>query len=406
MTLKITYLSPYFWPEEIGSAPYCTDLAVWLRSKGNDVGVLSFRPHYPTPEQFHDWADGSRDREEYQDVVIERIAAGERGSGCLRNRFKNDLRYFLRVLYSALVGQVHRRGAIVAYVPSILCLLAGVLIGKMTGVRVIAIVHDIESGLARSLAIAKRGPAIAILRFVERLSLNGADEVVVLTPAMKSEIENIGCRRPINVIPIWAELPPHSPGASGKCSVLMYSGNFGKKQNLDQILPLIAKLAAERSDIRIILQGDGSERPRIEAAVGAISGANVEFRSLVPGSLLMQSLQSANIHLVTQAMGVGSYALPSKLISIMAAGRPFVCVAKKGSTIDEIAVKSGAGISVQPGDPDALYDVVVRLSRNVALQRSMGECGRQYVKENMDRELLLSRFEQLIVGQGNVEHTH
>src|SRR3546814_12119376 len=40
-------VTQYYWPEPIGSAPYCTDLAEWLAVAGWDVRVFTCRPHYP-----------------------------------------------------------------------------------------------------------------------------------------------------------------------------------------------------------------------------------------------------------------------------------------------------------------------------------------------------------------------
>src|SRR5262245_50650576 len=88
---RITYISPYFWPEIIGSAPYCTDLAVWLERHGYRVHVVSFRPHYPNISDFPDRHDGRLDLETYQGVRISRVPVCEHGSGSFPGRMRNDL---------------------------------------------------------------------------------------------------------------------------------------------------------------------------------------------------------------------------------------------------------------------------------------------------------------------------
>ena len=70
---KIAYFSPYFWPEAIGSAPYCTDIARRLAEEGHDVNVWAFRPYYPRANLFPQWQDGSRDEETIDGLLVYRF---------------------------------------------------------------------------------------------------------------------------------------------------------------------------------------------------------------------------------------------------------------------------------------------------------------------------------------------
>src|SRR3974377_744367 len=160
MTRRILYLSPYFWPEEIGSAPYCTDLATWLRERGHDVRVVSFRPHYPNPNSFEAWRDGSRDEENHADIPITRVPVRDRGRGQFKDRVKNDLSFFLLVLLRCLRGEFKNTEVVGAYVPTIFTLYCARLVRLLTGASIICVVHDIESGLATSLNLVKSRPLL------------------------------------------------------------------------------------------------------------------------------------------------------------------------------------------------------------------------------------------------------
>src|SRR5689334_18367644 len=48
-TLLITQ---YYWPEPIGSAPFCVDLAEWIAGHRRRVTVLTSFPHYPNREMY------------------------------------------------------------------------------------------------------------------------------------------------------------------------------------------------------------------------------------------------------------------------------------------------------------------------------------------------------------------
>lgn len=394
---RILYIAPYFWPEEIGSAPYCSDLAQYLADKGHQVQAIAFRPHYPDPSPFTAWSQGQRDKESWSGIDIERVAAGNRGNGGFRSRVSNDLRFLLYLFRTSIARRQRGVDAIVAYVPSVLTLYGAKVVQLLTRAPIIAVVHDIESGLASSLGIAKGSLLLRLMRLVERVGLNFARTVVVLTEGMAGELRKIGCRRPIEVISIWAAVGDHVPVDAHSDKILMYSGNFGKKQNIDQLLPLMHRLSQSEEGLAFILRGDGSERERIEGEVRELGIKNVSFLPLVPAEQLTEALQAAHLHLVPQANNVANYALPSKLFSIMAAGRPFVCIAKPGSPLDKLTVRSGAGICVPTGNIDLLYEAVASLLKDIPRQRRMGENGRMFIEAHMNRSEIFKAYENLIM---------
>lgn len=394
--MKILYLSPYYWPEEIGSAPYATGLAEFLASKGDSVTTVAFRPHYPSIEPYSAWQEGNLDNEIHESVSIIRVPVNERGSGGFKTRLKNDLRFFFSISKMTLQRKFKGTDVVVAYVPSIFSLFASKLVQLMTGAPIIAIVHDIESGLAHSLRITKSKTVLSIMRLIERIGLNWAHTVVVLTKGMREELENIGCRRPIEIVSIWGNSGSVTSIDPHRIPVLTYSGNFGKKQNIDQLFPLIEHLDEIESPAKIILRGDGSERTRIENEVKNRKLGNVEFADLVPANQFIATLQEANIHLVPQATNVANYALPSKLFSIMSAGRPFVCIAKESSPLDELAKESGAGICIDPSDHEGLKVEVTALLSDPGKQQEMGHRGQSFIRNQMNREDILNRLEGLI----------
>jgi len=396
MKRKLLYLSPYFWPEEIGSARYATELAIYLGKAGFEVQVEAFRPHYPDPASFHEWADGSRDSEIHEGLPIRRAVARSRGNGGFKARVANDLGYLAHVLRGLVSGRFRRTGVTVAYVPSVLTLYAAFAVRLLTGARIVAVVHDIESGLAAALGIARGGMMLRLMQLVERIGLNRADHVVVLTEGMRSELDLLGCRRPVSVVPIWAETAPWQEPLASERAVLLYSGNFGKKQNLDQILPLLARLDREGAPIDVVLRGDGSERGRIADEIARQGINHVRFLSFAPAEAFATVLQEAHIHLVPQAQNVANYALPSKLISIMGAGRPFICIAAKDSPLDDLARGSGAGFCVAPGDEDELFRIVTELASDPTQQSVMGRKGQAYVRAQMDPDRVLGEYARII----------
>jgi len=395
--MHILYVSPYYWPEIIGSAPYTARLAEHLRDSGHQVTVFAFRPHYPNSSAFTAWADGSRDDEVHEGIRILRVPAMDRGGGGFLTRVLNDSRFMLTLLWAVLSGRIRRVDAIVCYVPSTLGLIGARIAKWMLRAPLIAVVHDIESGLASALSIARGKVFLALMQAAERFGLNGSDRVVVSTTGMVEEVKRIGVRRPIEILPIWAELPPEIARPPSDGYLLMYSGNFGKKQNLDQLIPLIRLLDQRRKDVTVRLQGEGSERARLQSVLEGMGVSNTVFAPLAGQSEFLASIASADAHLVPQAHNVANYALPSKIISIMSVGRPFVCVADPGTTLDALAIDSGAGLCVAPGDDEALFSAIDDLLSVPGRADAMGGKGREYVSKHMSAEAVLRRYEEIIV---------
>jgi colanic acid biosynthesis glycosyl transferase WcaI len=227
---------------------------------------------------------------------------------------------------------------------------------------------------------------------LERIAFNCADHIVVLTEGMRSELERIGCRRPISVIPLWTAEIPESPIVKQAFPILMYSGNFGKKQNLEQLLPLIKRLSVEKPSVRVLMQGDGSEREKIETLFSDAGITNTTFLPLAPANQFAASLQAAAIHLVPQAQKVGNYALPSKIFSIMSAGRPFICIAENDSPLDRLAKLSGAGICITPGDEARLFEATVGLLEDTDELELRGQKGRAFVRSFMSKEVIMKQY--------------
>ncbi|WP_170433138.1 glycosyltransferase family 4 protein [Ruegeria arenilitoris] len=398
-TEKVLYLSPYFWPEEIGSAPYCRELAQFLTQKGYQVSALTFRPHYPNTEPFGDWADGSRDFETFQQIKIERVRVSPRGVGGFKDRITNDLRYLRACIRNAVLGTHKEAACIYTFIPSTLALYGAKALKLRSGAPIIAVVHDIESGLAHSLGITSNPLMFKLMRLVERIGLSFADRVVVLTEGMKQELLDLGCSSPIDVLPIWSQTADKVQIDAKAPVRVMYSGNFGKKQNLDQLLPLLTHISEASPSVEIVMRGNGSEKSRIEAEVHRRGVNNARFMDLAPADEFMTSLQSANVHLVPQALNVANYALPSKLFSIMSAGRPFVCFAEENSALDKLTKASNAGICVYPDNEQKMCEMVQSLLNDISKQRELGEAGRNYVQSNMNRDTILRIYESIMLDE-------
>ncbi|HYD07533.1 MAG TPA: glycosyltransferase family 4 protein [Reyranella sp.] len=388
----ILFVTRYFWPELIGSAPFTSDLAEWLAKEGRRITVLSGLPHYPGTTVFPAYQGGRVTHETIGQVVVERVRSGPPRRASALARILNEGDFLMRGLWALICRRVRRHAVVLALCPSILCVVLA-LAARQRGGSVIAIVHDIQSGLAERLGM-NGGRLARLMRWVERTTLNRVDLVVVLSQEMKDQLRGIGITTPIDVVPLWVDtdqIQPVEPAARPAVKVL-YSGNLGRKQGLGQVVAMAAELAAKRPEIEIVLRGNGNQVSELVAEIEKRRLDNVRLAELQPNEALATALSAGDIHLVPQNPQAASFAVPSKVYNIMAVGRPFVATALPDSTLWQLQKQSGAFLCVPPDEPLSFAEAVLKLADDPHLRAELGRRGREFVEQHYAKPLILSAF--------------
>jgi colanic acid biosynthesis glycosyl transferase WcaI len=389
----VLLVTRYYRPELIGSGPFITDIAEFLAAGGRDVTVITALPHYPLPEVFPDYRNGARMREEFNGVRVERVSTGAPGRPSAAARIVNEVGFLLRGLTSLALGRVARHRVVLALCPSVLGVALGVLARRRGGVC-IAIVHDIESGLAAGVGMVKTGGIASLMRAAERQVLNRVDLVTVLSGEMRDHLRSIGVTAPIEVLPLWVDVDrvqPVAAPAQGPVKVL-YSGNFGRKQGLGQVIALAELLAARRPDIEVVLRGSGSQVGALAGEVERLGLSNIRLTELTPNEGLSAALAAGDVHLVPQNPETADFAVPSKAFNIMAAGRPFVATARRGTALWRLRESTGAFLCVPPNDAEAFAAAVLRLADDPTLRDELGRSGRRFVEHHCAKPKVLGDF--------------
>ncbi len=135
-------------------------------------------------------------------------------------------------------------------------------------------------------------------------------------------------------------------------------------------LRTVQRVAAHRSDVRLVLIGEGSEREKIEKEVHQrrltehvrFLGLRGDVSSLVP---------AANVFLLTSI----SEGIPLTLIEAMAAGVPVVSTRVGG--VAEVVRDGITGLLTDAGDDEALAKHILLLTADPQLCQRMGHLGRE-----------------------------
>src|SRR5262245_50783836 len=386
---RVLFVSRYYWPELIGSAPFSTDIAEWLAAHGRPTTVVSGLPHYPHDDVFPAYRDGRCRRETVCGVEVERLSAGPPRGGSALARIANEAEFLLRGLATLLTGRVSRHPVVLALCPSILSVALGVAARRRGGVCV-AVVHDIQSGLAEKLGMGGSRMG-GLMRAAERTILNRTDLVAVLSSEMKDQLRNIGITVPIEVIPLWVDTDhiQAAPAIARPGVKVLYSGNLGRKQGLGQVVALARELADRRLDIEIVLRGNGNQAGELLTEIKRLGLTNIQLAELQPNEALSTALAAGDIHLVPQRPDAAAFAVPSKVFNIMAVGRPFVATALPDSVLWRLQRQSGAFLCVPPDDPPTFAEAVVRLADDSRLRQELGRRGREFVEQNYAKPRIL-----------------
>lgn len=394
---RLLLVAQSYWPEPAGSAPMMTDLATAFAAAGCDTTVLTARPNYPGNRVYDGFETGAQDRNIVAGVRIERLTTIPPAGGGMRARLLHEGVLHAGFAVALARGRVGRHEAVLSLCPSILSV---VLADRFTapGGRHIAIVHDIQSGLAGALGMGGKA-AVKAIRALERTALNRADGIVVLSDPMRAVLRELGVTRPIIVIPPHVDADAVYPlPRPDQPPTALYSGAFARKQGLEQVLEMARHLAELMPDARILLRGQGGLEEELKAQAHAMALTNVAFSPLAPKERLNEALAEGDVHLVPQRPEGAAFAMPGKAVTILAAGRPFVATCLPGSALAALEAEIGAFLCTPPDDPRAMAQAVAALLADPVRAAVMGRRGRAWVEDNATRAVALDRYATLLTG--------
>jgi colanic acid biosynthesis glycosyl transferase WcaI len=281
------------------------------------------------------------------------------------------------------------------------------LLRRVVGRQCISWLHiqDFELDAAFELGLLKGRWLRAIAEGWERYTLQGFSVVSSISQAMLQRLHSKGMPASRSqLLPNWVDLKAIQPqrGAARSANsyrqeigitpdqiVLLYSGSMNKKQGLEMLAEVIQRLSAQ-PNLVWLLAGEG---PTKEELIHATAGLpQVRHLPLQPAERMDDWLNAADIHLLPQKGGVADLVLPSKLLGILASGRPLVASSPEGSELSLLA--GHAGRCVPPGDAGAFADALRELIESAELRAQCGRLARQLAEEHFGKDSVLQRFEQ------------
>ncbi len=280
-------------------------------------------------------------------------------------------------------------------------------IAQLAGARLVHEVHDLWPLSPVELSgMSPWHPFALICQSAEDAAYRHSDAVVSMLPKVHAHMARRGLDlKKLTIVPNgispeeWSG-PPEPLRADVEQTldsarragavVVGYAGSMGRPNALDVLLDA-ARLLADRP-LRFVLVGDGHERERLAARIGAQGLSQVALLAPIPKAQVPAFLAGIDIaYLGWQRQPLYRFGIaPNKLMDYMMAARPVLHSVEAGN--DPVA-ESGCGLTVAPESAEA----VARGLRQLAAlspreRRQFGERGRAYVLQHHAYPVLARQF--------------
>jgi colanic acid biosynthesis glycosyl transferase WcaI len=270
---------------------------------------------------------------------------------------------------------------------------------RRLGIDFVHWVQDVYSVALEYVLRLKIGPAArpATLpyRWLDKWVVRNSNGVVAISEGFVPLLRRWGaCEETLAVIENWARLARNNAwsdahGLNGE-PVFLYSGTLGLKHRPDLIYALARELTG---NARVVVVSEGVGRQYLENQPQL---SNLTLLDFQPYERLPEMLASADVLLATLEVDAGAFAVPSKVLTYLCAGRPVLLAAPLQNLAAEVIRRSGGGVVVEPDDAIAWVAAGKKLAEDKGSRATLGLRARQYAESNFDIEKVTDRFEAVL----------
>jgi glycosyltransferase involved in cell wall biosynthesis len=269
-------------------------------------------------------------------------------------------------------------------------------------------VRDLWPEAAIHMGALKSRWTIAAARLLERTAYRRASHIIALSPGIRDGILAVGVLpEKVTVVPNACDVDLFSPGVGRSAQrhalgfaeefVCVYAGAMGAANGLDYVLDAASILRrAGVNDVIFVLQGDGSERGRLESRCASEGLTNIMFLNPTGKDGVVRLLAAADAALnIFKDMPLSHTCSPNKFFDALAAGRPVIT--NTSGWLQQLVETYRMGLFAEPAEPAQLAQQVLSLKRAPELCVEMGHNARHVAQECFSRDLLVRQIEHVLV---------
>jgi glycosyltransferase involved in cell wall biosynthesis len=325
-------------------------------------------------------------------------------------RILNMISYGVRVL--SVCRRIEKPNVIIGSSVHPFAVLAAWWLARKYKARFIFEVRDLWPQSAIDMGVIKaKGIPAKMLYLWEKLMYKRAKKLIVLMPDAKSYLKKRGIDpQKIIWIPNGVDLeqfnnPEHlnQPYEIAKAFEkykdkfkVVYTGAHGPANGLETMIEAAYFLFKKSVDIHFFLIGDGPEKKKLikKAQKGVVD--NITFLDPVPKSQVSAILQRADLLMFClRNLDIYKYGISlNKMYDYLASGKPVIM---SGDTVNDVVREAGAGITVEPENPEALAKGILKIQKMTLKEREkLGANGRAYVEKYHSTRVLGDILEKIL----------
>lgn len=407
--MKILFLPSYFYPEQAASSYLGTNRFEAYSNEGFDMVVYAPMPSRGITSEIRTKYKKLKDEKMYCNyMTVHRFSLIAEG----KNPIARAMRYFLQVCkhFNRAVFAKDAQSCDLVFLSSTPPIQGamGSLIKKFTGKSFIYCLQDIFPDSLVNNGLAKKGGLLwKFGRKIENFTYKHADKIIVISEDFKKNIMAKGVpEEKIEVIYNWVDqnavvsIPREENklfdmyGLDRSKFYVTYNGNIGLSQNMDMLME-VAKALEANEEIQFVLVGNGAYLDEVKRIINERNIHNVTLLPFQPYEDISHVFSLGDVSLVISKPGTGSASVPSKTWSIMSASRSVLANFDENE-LKTIVESHNCGIFTKAGDKVAFMDAILKLYNDRDLCREMGRNGRQFVMDNLTREVGTQKYVDVI----------
>ena len=264
--------------------------------------------------------------------------------------------------------------------PSASNILAVIYAQRIGFLTVFDIIEDYNYSIENAKNWEHRVKIFIIQQLIKRIK-KIADGLVVISTALEKKYRKLTYGQlPIHLRPISIDPKRFmvDSGLFGKNPTMFYSGSFGVKDGVSELLDAFESLAARHTNLKLIMTGRGTEQ-RMKEVFERIKASpvknRIEYKGYLDDDEYYETLKKADIPCMTRInSGYANAGFPFKLGEFLATGKPVI--ASKVSDIEKIMKDQYDAILVEPSDSAEIASAVEYLLTSPKIASEIGKRGR------------------------------
>ena len=408
---RVLILTLLFPPDGVSTAQIMGELAEDLGRSGHDVTVLTTTPHYNRDLD----AERRQPLSAYWGRLVQRSTF--RGNPVYHTAMPRKNRsVVLRLMAWALfhilslvagIVIIRRVDVIVSPSPPLTMGIVAWLLGLWHRAPFIYNVQEIYPDIAINLGAIRQPWVIRVLFALERFVYARSARVTVIADRMRHRLVQKGvAESKIQLIPNFVDAdalqPVPRPNEFSRrfelenSFVVSYAGNFGPAQGLETLLDAAARLR-DLPEVVIVLVGNGILWNPLSRRISDDRLDNVRLIPYQPFAIVPMIYGASDICVVSQAVSTGTDAVPSKVYRIMSCRRPVLAATDPASDLAQLVRQADCGMVVPQESAAQIAAAIRGAYGDQPRWRAMGERGRQHVLDHYTRQVVTTRYHQLIL---------